>query len=410
MSDETPRPRPRPRKAEPARAGARSRSRQKTSRKSTRAPQARTQVASERTSRRGRSSTRGVKAPDARSRRRTLVAVVSLILVILLVAVPVYAAWQLLLVPEVDIAAGVPVQVEIPEGSGTAKIAEVLASAGVVENASMFRLRARIDGIDGKLRPGIYDLSTRMPYELVVEKLLAGPPIAYVTVTVPEGLRVDQVAVRIEEKVGIPAAEFEALANDASLFVAKHPYLAEAYDNSCEGYLFPKTYRVVEGSTATDVIELMLDQFDTELVEVDLAAAYARGLTLNQVVTLASMIEREAAVDEERPLVSSVIYNRLDLGMLLQIDATIEYVIRESKDNLLNSDLEIVSPYNTYKNVGLPPGPIASPGLASLQAAAQPADTDYLYYVLTSVNGNTHTFCETYDEFLAAKARYKSGK
>jgi UPF0755 protein len=154
----------------------------------------------------------------------------------------------------------------------------------------------------------------------------------------------------------------------------------------------------------------MLDQFDTELAQVDLATAYARGLTLNQVVTLASMIEREAAVDEERPLVSSVIYNRLDIGMLLQIDATIEYVIRESKDNLLNSDLEIASPYNTYKNPGLPPGPIASPGLSSLQAAAKPADTNYLYYVLTSVNGSTHTFCETYDEFLAAKARYKSGK
>lgn len=328
-----------------------------------------------------------------------------LVAIVLLVGVPIYAAWQLLLVPEVAVTTvGEPVQVEIPAGSGTGDIAEILADAGVIENSAMFRLRARLDDIDGKLRSGVYELTTGMEYDAVVEKLLAGPPVKYVTVTIPEGWRVDQIADRIEEKTGIPAAEINALAAQASTFVPGHPYLAEAYNNSLEGYLFPKTYRVVEGSTATDVIELMLDQFDTELANVDLAYPTSRGMSLNQVVTLASMVEREARLDEERPLVSSVIYNRLDKGMRLEIDATIEYVIKENRPRLLNKDLEIDSPYNTYKNAGLPPGPIAAPGLASLQAAAAPAETNYIYYVLTSEDGS-HTFTETYAEFLQAKEK-----
>lgn len=330
----------------------------------------------------------------------------ALVLVVLVVGVPVYAAWQLLMVPAVDVAEpGSPVQVEIPTGSGTGAIAEMLAEAGVIENAAMFRLKARLDKIDGELRSGIYEMTTRMEYDAVVEQLLAGPPVKYTTVTIPEGLTVEQIAARVEQTTGIPASEITALAlGQAAVFVTGHPYLSDAYNGSLEGYLFPKTYRVVEGSTANDVIELMLDQFDTELATVDLTYPTSRGMTLHQVVTLASMVEREARVADERPLVSSVIYNRLDRGMRLEIDATIEYVIKKNRPRLLNKDLEIDSPYNTYRTDGLPPGPIASPGLASLQAAATPAKTDYLYYVLTSADGS-HTFTETYDEFLRAKEK-----
>jgi len=350
------------------------------------------------------SRSRRVKT-DSRSRRKTLVAVMVLVALVLAVGIPVYGAWQLLIKPETDVEAGRPVQLDIPEGAGTQRIAEILAEAGVIDNAAMFRIRARLDGIDGKLRPGIYDLSTGMEYDAVVERLLAGPPIEYVTLTIPEGFRVEQIAERVAEVTGIPAEEFLALTTDGiASFAAGHPYVADIQTGTLEGYLFPKTYRVVEGSTATDVIELMLDQFDTEIATVDLSRATAEGLTLHEVVTLASMVEREARVAEERPLVASVIYNRLDRGMPLEIDATIEYVIQERKPRLLNRDLEIDSPYNTYKYPGLPPGPIASPGLASLEAAANPADTDYLYYVLTSEDGS-HTFTETYQEFLEAKER-----
>jgi UPF0755 protein len=327
-----------------------------------------------------------------------------LVVVVLLVGVPIYAAWQLFLVPEVDVVVGTPVVVDIPSGSGTGAIADILAEAGVIDNAAMFRLRARLDKIDGKLRSGTYELTTGMEYDAIVKKLLAGPPVEYVTVTVPEGLTIEQIAARFEEKAGIPAMDITILAYQADTFVAGHPYLADVYNNTLEGYLFPKTYRVVEGSTARDVIELMLDQFDTELALVDLSYPTSRGMTLHQVVTLASMVEREARLDNERQLVSSVIYNRIDRGMRLEIDATIEYIIKERKPRLLNSDLEIDSPYNTYRNAGLPPGPIAAPGLASLQAAAAPAETNFIYYVLTGQDGS-HTFAETYAEFLQAKEK-----
>jgi UPF0755 protein len=328
-----------------------------------------------------------------------------LVLAVVLVGVPVFAVWQLLFVSHVAVAPGEPVQLEIPTGADTAEIAGLLADAGVIENAAMFRLRARLDGVDSDFRSGVYDLTTGMAYADVRDTLVAGPPLDYVTVTIPEGFRVDQIAARLEQEAGVSSADFIALAlGQADAFQQGHPYLAEVPNGSLEGYLFPKTYRIVRGSAAADVIEMMLDQFDREIEQVDLTYATSRGLTLHEVVTIASMIEREARIADERPLVSSVIYNRLTVGMNLEIDATIEYVIKKNRPRLLNSDLQIESPYNTYRYAGLPPGPIASPGLASLQAAASPADTQYLYYVLTGEDGS-HTFCVTLEEFLVAKEK-----
>lgn len=361
---------------------------------------------SERNSHR-RSARRGVSAPDSARRKKTLAAVAGLAVVVLIVVVPLVAAWRVLFVPQTRVEAGQPVLVDIPSGAATGEIAEILAEAGVIENASLFRLRARMDGIDADFRPGAYELETGMSYNVVVERLTTGVPVEYVTVTVPEGLTIPETAARIEEATGIPASEFTVLAeSQAATFSAAHPYLAEAYRGSLEGYLFPKTYRVVEGSSAADVIEMMLDQFDTEIAAVDLSYPNGRKMSLQEVVTVASIIEREARLAEERPLVSSVIYNRLDRDMLLEMCSTVEYLLPGSRPRLTYEDLEIDSPYNTYIYPGLPPGPIASPGLASLQAAASPAKTDYLYYVLTGEDGS-HTFAETYDEFLSAKAQSK---
>ncbi|MDO9556755.1 MAG: endolytic transglycosylase MltG [Coriobacteriia bacterium] len=352
-----------------------------------------------------RSSSRRVRSVDERSRRKTLIAVVILVGVLLAIAIPAYGAWQLLMKPQVEVAQGLPVQVVIPEGADTREIAEILAENGVIDNAAMFRLRARMGEIDGRLRSGVYDLATGMPYEAIVDRLLAGPPIPYVTVTIPEGFRLEQIATRYEEVAGIPASEFlELTKGQAQAFSANHPYLADVGTGSLEGYLFPKTYRIVEGSSTADVIEIMLDQFDLEMREVDLSQASESGLTLHEIVTIASMVEREARVAEERPLVSSVIYNRTAKGMKLEICATIEYVLQANRPRLLNKDLEIDSPYNTYKYDGLPPGPIASPGFASLQAAAHPAETDYIYYVLTGEDGS-HTFATNYQDFLIAKEK-----
>jgi UPF0755 protein len=325
----------------------------------------------------------------------------------LLATIAAVVGWYLFFVPAVDVPAGQPVQIEITEGSSTTAIAELLAENGVVTNANMFRVSVRRASADGELRAGVYDLSTGMPDDDVIDALVAGPSIAYFTVTIPEGFVVEQIAKRMEAEADIPAEEFRALAlGGADRFVPDHPYLADAYKGSLEGYLFPKTYRIVEGSTATDVIEMMLDQFDREIEAVDLDPALGAGFTLPEIVTLASTIEREARVADERPLVSSVIYNRLDKNMRLELCATVEYVLPGNNLRLTDEDLKIDSPYNTYRNAGLPPGPIANPGLASLQAAVAPADTDYLYYVLTGEDGS-HTFTATYEEFLAAKQRSK---
>ncbi len=344
------------------------------------------------------------------NRRRKAVAVLGAsaagiaIGVILLLAVAIWAAF---FTGTGATQAGSPVQVEVAAGASTAEIARTLTRSGVIKNANSFRLRARLSGADGRLKVGVYDLKTGMSNREVLEALQAGPRVSYVSVTVPEGYVITQIAERLEEQAGIPQAEFLKLARGgADEFVADHPYLADVYEGSLEGYLFPKTYRIREGSTARDVIELMLRQFDTEIQAVDTSASNARGLSLHELVVLASMVERESKLDEERPLVSSVIHNRLAKDMLLEIDATIEYVLPGNRFRLTYRDLRIDSPYNTYRRRGLPPGPISSPGLASLKAAASPADTNYLYYVLTGKDGS-HTFADNKADFLKAKQKSK---
>jgi UPF0755 protein len=351
----------------------------------------------------------GIDAPEReygrrpRSRARVGVALALLGLVVVLVAATAAGSWWYVFVRSAvpDVASGQPVQIEIAQGASTAAIAEQLAAAGVVPNANRFRLESRRAGADGQLRAGVYDLQTGMTYDQVIAELRAGPAISYVTVTIPEGWVIEEIAERVERDTGIPAAEFEALANGGYDEFPRE-YLRDVPEGSLEGYLFPKTYRVEEESTARDVIEMMLDQFETELVDVDVAASEARGFSLHELVTMASIIERETKVAEERELVSSVIHNRLEEGMRLQVDATIEYLLPGTRFRLTNDDLQIDSPYNTYRNSGLPPGPISNPGLASLKAAAAPADTEYIYYVLTDPDGS-HTFTVTYQEFLRAK-------
>lgn len=311
------------------------------------------------------------------------------------------AYWQLFLRPERPVVVGEPVQVEVRRGSTTAEIGRMMASTGVVENSNMFRLRARVAGYDGDFRAGVYDLTTGMRYESVFEELRKGPSVKYSTVAVPEGFTVEQIAARLEKQSGIPAAEFKAVAADAKSF--GRDWLNPP-TNSLEGYLFPKTYRVKEGTDARGAADMMLDQFERETYDLDMSRAQQFGMDLHEIVTLASMVEREARLDKERPLVSSVIYNRLARNMLLEIDATIEYVLPGNRFRLRTKHTLIDSPYNTYRYKGLPPGPIASPGLASLKAAAAPADTDYIYYVLTSKDGG-HTFTRTFEEFQKAKEK-----
>ena len=317
------------------------------------------------------------------------------------------AFWMLFLAPQTSVEGGKSVRVEVMAGSSTKEIARALAAAGVIPNANMFRLRARLAGADARLKPGIYHLTTRAPFGSVVGELERGPDGAYVTVTIPEGYVVEQIASRFQSAAGISSADFLRLARGgADRFVARHPYLKGAYKGSLEGYLFPKTYEVRRGEPAEQAIDMMLTQFDSEVAYVDFSRAQKRGLSRQQVLVVASMIERESRLSPERPLVSSVIYNRLRIGMLLKIDATIEYVLPGRRFRLTNRDLRVQTPYNTYTHKGLPPGPISNPGLESIKAAAEPADTKLLYYVLTGRDGS-HTFATNLSDFLVAKAKSK---
>jgi UPF0755 protein len=344
----------------------------------------------------------------ARKSKAALWGVVAIVGLVVLVAVIGVSAYRAYFGPQTDVAPGLAADIEVPKGASTDEIAKILAAAGVVENANRFKLDVREAGADGKLRAGSYALKTGMPSEMVIDALLAGPATAYTDVTIPEGWRITQIARRLEEQAGIPSDEFKQLAQDgAGEFAADHPYLEGAYGNSLEGFLFPKTYRIKEGSTARDVIEMMLDQFDKEIAAVDVAGAENDGLSLPELVTAASIVERETKLPKERPLVSSVIRNRLDTGMRLQMCSTVVYVLDKAELRLTTAETKTKSPYNTYLHKGLPPGPIASPGLASLKAAASPADTDYIYYVLTGKNGS-HTFASNNAEFLRAKAKSKA--
>ena len=335
--------------------------------------------------------------------------VAAVVLTVLLVGLATTAAWQALRGPDTGPVklAGSPVQIEIKPGTDTETIARKLQSVGVISSSTAFRVRARVFGVDGKLKPGVYDLTAGMSASSVIDALKAGPPVVYVSVTIPEGFVIDQIAERFEKQAQVPKNEFTRLAKSGALqFVEGHPYLAGAYKGSLEGYLFPKTYRVKASSSATEVIEMMLDQFGKESASVDFAQATSNGLSVNQLVTLASMIERESKLDAERPLVSSVIHNRLQTDSFLKIDATIQYVLGNNRFRLTNADIHIDSPYNTYAHKGLPPGPISNPGLKSLQAAAAPTKTQLLYYVLTGKDGS-HTFTTNLTEFKAAKKKSK---
>ncbi|MBI4729884.1 MAG: endolytic transglycosylase MltG [Acidobacteria bacterium] len=299
-------------------------------------------------------------------------------------------------------ASGDPVHVVIPQGASAGEIAGLLAERGVIRAPWLFRVVARFRGVSRDLRAGKYDLRTGLSYAAVIAALRKGPAIRFTRVTIPEGKTVAEVAAIIGARTRVSAREF--LAALASARPARLP----AGTSNPEGFLFPKTYDVLEDATATDVVALLLRQFDRETASLDWSRAKGLGVTPYQAVVIASMIEREAKVAKDRPLISAVVYNRLRARMRLQIDATVQYAIflrtGAYKPRLLYRDLEIASPYNTYLHDGLPPSPIASPGIDSLRAALDPARVPYLYYVLMNERGE-HGFATTAREFARLKSR-----
>jgi UPF0755 protein len=350
----------------------------------------------------------GVARPRTSRQTRTIRLAVALGVLAVIIGLIGYFAWSTLYAADAPgISAGQPVTIMIAKGTSGEQVASQLSHAGVVANATMFRIQAQLLGATNDIKAGTYVLTTGSAYETVIRRLQQGPPEdPTVTFTIPEGWGIDKIAARIQDKLGIPAAEFISLATTgAAQFHSS--FLADDKTKSLEGYLFPKTYTVKEGTTATGVITVMLAQYGEETAMLDYSYAESKGLTPHDVLTLASIIEREASVATDRPNVASVIYNRLAINMRLQLDSTVQYAL-DGKATLTLQDLQTSSPYNTYMHSGLPPGPICNPGIVAIKAALAPAKTKYLYYILMYKDGR-QSFATNYADFLKLKAQFKKG-
>ena len=300
---------------------------------------------------------------------------------------------------------GTEVTITIPDGSGAAAVAQILADNGLIADQSEFLSEVRRTEAESALKSGSYRIVAGADATAIIELLTTGPNASTAQLTVPEGYTSSQIAQAAQDSLGISADDFLAQAK-ASNYVADYPFLEGAHEDSLEGYLFPKTYDFssVDNLTADVVIRAMLDQYETEVGPLDLASAattlserYGIDLDAHDVLTMASIVEREAVTDAQRPKVASVFYNRLREGMRLQSDATLTYSLgRAATAEEINT---LDDPYNTNLHEGLTPTPVCSPSLASIEAACEPADTNYFYFYITQ---DTEQFSETYDEHMQA--------
>jgi UPF0755 protein len=302
---------------------------------------------------------------------------------------------------------GDPVRVTVPKEAGVGEIADILADREVISNAKLFEVRATIGGDRSDLKPGVYELRKDMSYGDAIDRLVAGPSREIIQLTIPEGLSRREVA-PVAARAGVRGSYLHASLT-ASLIDARE-YGLQNDPESLEGFLFPATYELRRGASALALVRRQVAAFRDNLAQVSLRYARRKNLTAFDVVTIASMVEREAQQPKERRLVAAVIYNRLKQGIPLGIDATIRFATGNWQRPLTQSQLATGSPYNTRTNAGLPPGPIGNPGLASLQAAANPARVGYLYYVVKPGTCGEHAFSTTSAEFERDRQRYNEAR
>lgn len=295
-----------------------------------------------------------------------------------------------------------PIEVVIPPAASTSDVAEILKGHDLIRDKSVFVIYCRLRGVDQKLKAGTYGFSKSQSVQDLVDDLVKGRVITQVF-TVPEGYDLAQIGQLLAEKGICGYDEYkQALTGEYNYSFMKD---IPARDNRLEGFLFPDTYQVPRGITAREVVDMMLARFDQVWKTRFESSARQQGRTVYEVVTLASLVEKEAKIDEERPIIAGVLENRLRKGMLLQVDATVLYGLGQHKQQVTYEDLKVDSPYNTYRYPGLPPGPIASPGAASIEAVLNPARHDYYYYVY--VGDGRHYFSRTYEEHLQAKNSHR---
>ena len=313
------------------------------------------------------------------------------------------------------------ISVSIPAGSTTTSIAQILYDNGIIPDVKKFKMKSRLNGLDGTFQAGDYQFSPSMTTSEIMDLLQNGRK-AEVSFTIPEGYTIKDTAEKLAEEglIASPEEFYAACEEDwESVFwflngvtnEADPSGTVSAKANRLEGFLYPETYRVPVGAAAHDIVERMLSQFDAVFTPLWQEAGgtdggTVNGLTVHEMVTLASLVERESKAATDRDKIASVIYNRLNIGMKLQIDATVLYALGEWKDRVYYSDLEVDSPYNTYAYAGLPVGPICSSGEASIEGALYPATTNYIYYVLKGDGSGEHNFAEDAATFEQYKAEY----
>ena len=315
-------------------------------------------------------------------------------------------------------ASGDPVAFVVAPGDSTAAIATKLRAAGLIRQPALFTLLARMQDLDGKLQTGRYILSPTMTMSQIFVAL-QNSRSAETAVTLPEGLRLEEMAALLEQASIVSADAFLAAALNGQRFRNDYFLLATLPDGaSLEGYLFPDTYRFPQQAEADQVVRIMLDRFTEQYGTIE-RSVQVPGINVHQVVTMASIVQRETALVAEMPKIAGVFWNRLKptnaaivSGGTLGADATVQYAVGYSeaeatwwRKDLTQADLQIDSPYNTRVRPGLPPGPIAAPGLAALTAAAKPDATgNYLFFVVDCARDGSHNFATTYQEFQQYEA------
>ncbi|AZK48980.1 endolytic transglycosylase MltG [Paenibacillus lentus] len=301
-----------------------------------------------------------------------------------------------------------PVKITIEPGTGTATIANILEEQGLIKNSFLFKSYLKWKTEGNRFQAGVYEIQPGVTYDEIIQKLNRGDVVKaeMIRFTIPEGYTVKQMAERLAEAEYVNKEVFLNLVKEANgIEEAILPNIPESSELNyrLEGYLFPETYELEKGSSEADIISRMLQETDKRIRNIpDFDQKLkARGLNFNQLMTVASLVEREVVVDSERSLVAGVIYNRIAKDMKLEIDATVQYLLEKPKERLLYKDLQSVdSPYNTYMYKGLPPGPISAPSLKSIEAALDPKPSDYLFYVTKKDGTGEHLFAKTYAEHL----------
>lgn len=306
----------------------------------------------------------------------------------------------------VDVNDTTQVKIEIPSGSSTNAIAEILYANNLIQDKSVFKYYAKKEGYDVKLKAGEFTLSKSMNVEEILDALVNNASFNNtVNLTIIEGLIIEDTAKTIADQLGLDYDRLVSLMSDANHFRPKYQFLIDNEDiENLQGFLLPDTYNMYKGLNEEEVIDFLLTQFEKYYQSTILPAMSNSDLTFKELMTLASIVEKEAVLKEERSTIAGVFLNRLEIGMLLQSCATVNYAHGEWRERLSLEDIAIDSPYNTYINVGLPPTPINSPGKASIEACLYPEDTEYFYFL--AKGDGSHYFSKTNEEHEAAKSKY----